>query len=564
MPARPLPAPPVGCLAAAGCGGGAAAGTAAGRSSPARAVSTPICPRGPPPPCAPWPGRARCRWRPWWCRRARRRAGARPRSCPSLCRPRPARPSRRLGAPGGAPGGSPRGVAPTETAPPEGRASKALNRRLTSTSRSATGSPSASGPGPAPPPPSMRTAMVRPVRWASSCHRGGSAPPPPAPAPRSTGRNALASTGRPYSRIRATRSPRPGRPAGWRPGLLLLGVAHLPQQHFGAPQDGGQQVVEAVGHAHRQLAGGPQAFGAHELRRLAGALDGHVAANPRASSSSSVNGAPAGAPAGTPSGPPRRSVAYSRPRTCPPTTRGTPRKVRIGGWPGGKPTLRGSRVRSSRRRGWPSRRRAPRMPRPCGGCGRRSASSSGVSPVVSNATRWPSSPRSPTARNGVQERRQLRAMRPHQLRLVLQRLAERRGGRVERPGGCAPAGPAGRRRGDRPSSPPSVPLPSWPSNSACVAEAGRPPAQGRGAGPAAPAGYLAPRQRDAGTHGRSLARGRFDDEPTAHQADPLLGGEEAEPGARLAPGARPPPARRRRPRRRPAPRPPAPRPRPPG
>ena len=48
------------------------------------------------------------------------------------------------------------------------------------------------------------------------------------------------------------------------------------------------------------------------------------------------------------------------------------------------------------------------MPRPCGGCGRRSASSSGVSPVVSNASQVAVLAQDADGGvAGVQERRQL-------------------------------------------------------------------------------------------------------------------------------------------------------------
>jgi hypothetical protein len=57
--------------------------------------------------------------------------------------------------------------------------------------------------------------------------------------------------------------------------LPLLRVAHLSQQHLGSSQDGGEEVVEVVGDAHRQLAGGAQALRPDELRRLAGALERH-------------------------------------------------------------------------------------------------------------------------------------------------------------------------------------------------------------------------------------------------------------------------------------------------
>ena len=160
--------------------------------------------------------------------------------------------------------------------------------------------------------------MVRPSRWASSCQRGrvsstaSRASAPQIDRAERAGVHGPAVLAHPRHRGR----PVPGGPLDGRQALPLLRVAHLPQQHLGAPQDGGQQVVEVVGHAHRQLAGGPQALRAHELRRLAGALEGHGrrAANPRASvSSSSVNGTPAGAV----SGPPRARWRTAAPAPAP-------------------------------------------------------------------------------------------------------------------------------------------------------------------------------------------------------------------------------------------------------
>src|SRR5487761_121455 len=76
---------------------------------------------------------------------------------------------------------------------------------------------------------------------------------------------------------------------------------------------------------------------------------------------------------------------------------GTPRKDRIGGCPGGKPTERGSSERLCRRSGLASRMRTPRIPRPVG----RSpivACVSGSMPVVrKRSSREPAGSRTPSA-----------------------------------------------------------------------------------------------------------------------------------------------------------------------
>ena len=94
-----------------------------------------------------------------------------------------------------------------------------------------------------------------------------------------------------------------------------------------------------MGHAHRQLAGGPQqAFGAHELRRLAGALDGHAAAaaNPRASSLVLVRERRAVRHAGRHAvRPPATFGGVQPPQDVPPDHQGDAQKVRIAGGPAG-------------------------------------------------------------------------------------------------------------------------------------------------------------------------------------------------------------------------------------
>jgi hypothetical protein len=42
--------------------------------------------------------------------------------------------------------------------------------------------------------------------------------------------------------------------------LALFRIPHLTEQHLSPPEDGGQEVVEVVGHAHRQLARRAQAL----------------------------------------------------------------------------------------------------------------------------------------------------------------------------------------------------------------------------------------------------------------------------------------------------------------
>ena len=89
-------------------------------------------------------------------------------------------------------------------------------------------------------------------------------------------------------------------------------------------------------------------------RALSIAIEAHSARTCTVSSSASVNG------------PSSFSVRYRLPQASPRIRMGTPRNVRIGGCPGGKPKDRGCEPTSSSRSGCSSPTSNPRTPRPRG------------------------------------------------------------------------------------------------------------------------------------------------------------------------------------------------------
>src|SRR6202035_968685 len=84
------------------------------------------------------------------------------------------------------------------------------------------------------------------------------------------------------------------------------------------------------------------------------------------------------------------------PKTFPRPFTGAPRKDRIGGWFGGKPTWRGSSAMTRSRKGLASLIRTPRIPSPTGS-GPIACRSTGVIPVVMKSRSRPSEPTTPRA-----------------------------------------------------------------------------------------------------------------------------------------------------------------------
>src|SRR4051794_4200524 len=85
-----------------------------------------------------------------------------------------------------------------------------------------------------------------------------------------------------------------------------------------------------------------------------------------ASAAQSANTTTDASSASSKSSPPAFSVRYTFPHASPRIRIGTPRKLRISGWAGGKPYERGCAPRSCRRSGLASSMRIPRIPRPRG------------------------------------------------------------------------------------------------------------------------------------------------------------------------------------------------------